>query len=298
MYKRFALWIAAAAMMLVLYKLPLKKGDFNSLESLETYTVKVNGVSLGYKIAGEGDHILLIMGYGYPMNFWDFNFIKLLSKNHRVIIFDNRGIGSSSSDSRSFSIDLFASDAYVLIRELGLKKVSVLGWSMGAVVAGKLAADYPESVNKLILYAGFIDQRPVLESLAEIKRIPSDEFEQKAFPVKWVANHPMAFDSFTISKPDFSSKAVSRQHSALAGWSGGKDLFKRIKTPALVVYGEDDWVVPAKQSLEIANLISGSWRAGFKGAGHWLMFQNPYGLVETIDNFLSVNQDLPNKKKN
>lgn len=293
MLKRLALWMTVAAVMLALYMIPLKHGEFRNLDSLEVHTVRVNGVDLGYRTVGEGKPLLLIMGYGGSMDFWEPQMIRFLSHSHQVIMYDNRGVGESSADSRSFSIDLFASDAFALVHELGFKKVDVLGWSMGAIVAAQLAAKHPEEVDKLILYGGACERGPVMAALDRMNAFSADQFQDNFFPAAWVRSHPAAFDNFPkTAAPD--AEIVSRQYKALSDWHGSKDLLPSIKSPTLILCGENDWVTPVDQSLKMARLIPGSWLARFKGAGHWLMFQYPIGIAETIDNFLSTDQNLLN----
>jgi pimeloyl-ACP methyl ester carboxylesterase len=68
---------------------------------------------MSYKIFGKGDPILLIMGYAGSIDGWDPIFLKGLSRNHTVIVFDNRGIGNTTVGSKNFTIDQFAVDSII-----------------------------------------------------------------------------------------------------------------------------------------------------------------------------------------
>ncbi|MGE5661044.1 MAG: alpha/beta fold hydrolase, partial [Ignavibacteriales bacterium] len=78
-----------------------------------------------YKIFGKGDPILLIMGYAGSMYMWDPILLKGLSANHKVIVFDNRGIGNTTIGSKNFTIDQFAKDSAGLLDTLKINKSDV-----------------------------------------------------------------------------------------------------------------------------------------------------------------------------
>jgi pimeloyl-ACP methyl ester carboxylesterase len=69
-----------------------------------------------------------------------------------VIIFDNRGVGNTTSGIKPFSIKQFANDTAGFLSALKLQQADVLGFSMGSFVAQQFALTYPDKVNRLILY--------------------------------------------------------------------------------------------------------------------------------------------------
>ena len=62
------------------------------LENIPSKKVRVGDIDISYQFFGKGDPILLIMGYSGSKNDWNPTFLKGLSANHTVIIFDNRGV--------------------------------------------------------------------------------------------------------------------------------------------------------------------------------------------------------------
>jgi pimeloyl-ACP methyl ester carboxylesterase len=78
---------------------------------------------------------------------------KKLSSNHTVIVFDNRGVGNTTTGTKPFSIQQFANDTAGLLDFLKIQKADVLGYSMGSFVAEQLTVTHPEKVNRLILVA-------------------------------------------------------------------------------------------------------------------------------------------------
>ena len=81
------------------------------------------------------------------MDMWDQSMLKKLSANHTVILFDNRGIGTTTANNgnRSYTIEQLANDTSGLIDVLKIRKpVDVLGLSMGGFIAQELALSHPE----------------------------------------------------------------------------------------------------------------------------------------------------------
>lgn len=95
--------------------------------SLDIYNIPLKKVHVGdiyftYKILGKGNNtIILINGAGENMNFWEPNFLKELSANNSVIIFDSCGIGNTTMGNKPFTINQFANDTAGLLDALKIK---------------------------------------------------------------------------------------------------------------------------------------------------------------------------------
>ena len=89
--------------------------------------VRVEDINMSYRILGDGYPLLLIMGYGGTMNLWEERLLRALAKKYKVIIFDNRGIGETSTGHKAFTIEQFAEDSYELMVALKIEKAHVLG---------------------------------------------------------------------------------------------------------------------------------------------------------------------------
>ena len=125
-----------------------------NIQDIPTKKVHVGDIDIAYKTFGKGDPILLISGYSFAMDSWDSTLLETLASNHTVIVFDNRGIGNTTSGSeQKFSILQFANDTAGLLEALNIEKADVLSWSMGGRIAQELTLNYPDRVGKLILYA-------------------------------------------------------------------------------------------------------------------------------------------------
>ena len=101
-----------------------------NIQNVPAKKVHVGDIAIAYKIFGKGDPILLISGSGLVMDAWEPSILKNLSINHTVIIFDNRGVGNTTTSTKPFSIQQFSNDTAGLLDALKIQKVDVLGFSM------------------------------------------------------------------------------------------------------------------------------------------------------------------------
>jgi pimeloyl-ACP methyl ester carboxylesterase len=114
-----------------------------------------DGIELAYRDEGEGDPILLIHGFASSIEVnwvgpgW---FDALKADGRRVIAIDNRGHGASEKlyDPAFYGADAMAGDALTLLDHLGLQRVDVMGYSMGARIAAFMASGHPERVRSVV----------------------------------------------------------------------------------------------------------------------------------------------------
>jgi pimeloyl-ACP methyl ester carboxylesterase len=261
-------------------------------------SVPVGDIKIAYKVLGQGDPIVLIMGYGTTMDMWDPLFLDNLSSKYKIIIFDNRGMGNTTAPPGDFSIAQFANDTAGLMDALGIKKAHILGWSMGSFVAQELAIRYPEKVNKIILYAGDCGGREavmpshrILKDLSNTSGSPEERgmrLFNLLFPKNWLSAQPAFYKWFPLPKETSLPENIERQAQAIAKWPGACDRLGLIKSPALVVTGAEDVIAPPENAFILAQRINVSWLVQFEGAGHGLMYQYPYRLAKIVADFIEL----------
>jgi hypothetical protein len=124
-----------------------------NIQNIPVKKVNVGDIDIAYKTFGKGDPILLISGASSDMNAWEPSTLRNLSSNHTVIVFDNRGVGNTTTGTKPFSFQQLANDTAGLLDALKIEKADVLGYSLGSFVAQQLTVTHPEKVNRLILVA-------------------------------------------------------------------------------------------------------------------------------------------------
>ena len=124
-----------------------------SITTVPIQVVQTADGAVGYRSDGTGPPLVMIMGFGGSQDEWPPALVNVLAVNHRVIIFDNAGIGQTSMPSGTLTISAMADQTAALIEALGLGQPAVLGWSMGGMIAQALAVLHPGDVGRLVLSA-------------------------------------------------------------------------------------------------------------------------------------------------
>ena len=274
-------------------------------EKAEVKYAQVNGVKLAYYTRGKGEPLLMIMGFGATMSMWDPALLDTLAKNHRLILFDNRGIGLSSDTTQdNTTMQQMADDAAGLVEALGFKKTNILAWSMGARIGQQFVIRHPDLTNKAVLCAanpgGKYEDPTDKDVEAELSSptLPLMDNVALLYP-KNAAGQQAARD--TVARvnaakvagtiPDdfeIPAQGRARQEKARALWKVDNSNFealKSIKVPVLLSDGRDDIIDKPRNSLIIANQIPFAWLAFFEG-GHAFMFQQHEKFAETVNVFL------------
>jgi len=259
-------------------------------------TITAGDCTLAYSDLGSGLPLLCINGLASTMDTWNPPVLSRLSEKFRVIIFDNRGTGYSSTSDTPFSIPLFAQDTANLMDMLGISSAHILGLSMGASVAQELALSFPKKAESLILVAGECGgsesvrmQPEVLAQLIDKSGSMEDVINRMfslLFPPAWLESHdplrycPEVYETTT-------DEVLARQLSAFFGWTGSFLRLGNIHVPTLLVTGTDDIIVPAVNSRIMSGQIPGSHLIEISGAGHGLMYQVPDEFSNFILDFLA-----------
>jgi pimeloyl-ACP methyl ester carboxylesterase len=271
----------------------------------------VNDIEIAYKIYGNENNnkntILLIAGSGQTKNSWEPLFIeKLVSSNNNVIVFDNRGIGESTTGTNSFSVKQFANDTIMLLEALEInKKIDILGFSLGSLIAQEIALNHPEKLRKLILYgstdgvgkdAAAIPDKKIMNIFYSLrnkeifKNMSPDEINTNIsllyFPEDWIKNNSESLKHFPVINEPFNYEIFKLQGEAYMSWDGSYNIIDTIRIPTLIIVGTDDTVTLPLNSVRLAQKIPGAWLIQVKNAGHGLMYQYPLKFSNIIQLFL------------
>ena len=247
--------------------------------------VQVDDIEIVYNIFGDGKPIILIMGYEGTMDIWPPKMIEELAAKHQVIVFDNRGMGETTTSDKEFTIELFADDTAGLLDALGIEEADIFGWSMGSCIAQEVALNYPQKVDKLILYGSDCGGKEAIEASSETRSILTnqtgtpEEFRERLFkllfPAKFLQSNPDFYKSFPRSKETSSPQNIARQAEAIENWNGTYNQLVNLNKSTLLITGTEDVLAPPKNSLIMVEQIPGAWLVQIEGGGHGLMYQYP-----------------------
>ena len=272
--------------------------------------VRANGLKMGYRIGGHGPTLIMVMGRSGTMAEWDPLLIDQLIRNHRVVIFDNRGMGTTNTNgvpANKVTIRLMAQDTLALANALHIEQFDLMGWSMGGEISQRVAVDAPSRVTKLVLCAtssgGPTEQAPSAPVLKVMNNpnLPAWTLFALSFPPTkaattaafgYIARVYAQYTEDQLPSDSFaeSSKGRSGQQHARQAWVSSKggvynDLPK-IKIPMLVMWGNLDIIDPPANDRLIASRVPNAKTAVFSGAGHAFLFQDARQVGKKANGFL------------
>jgi pimeloyl-ACP methyl ester carboxylesterase len=266
--------------------------------------VTVEGTVFAYRDLGPRDGLPLVLlnHWGAVLDNFDPRILDGLARTRRIIATDYRGIGASGGTA-PMTVGEMANDAIAVIRALGLKKVDLLGFSLGGFVAQDIALRAPELVRKLILTgtgpAGgqAIDKVWSVAWPLMLKGLMT--FRDPKFYLFFTATangRKAATDFLGRLKERKKNRdknptptAFMRQLKAIQSWGRqqSQDL-SLIKIPTLIANGDNDIMVPSANSDELANRIPNSHLIIYPDAGHGGIFQYHAEFVKSATEFLNA----------
>jgi pimeloyl-ACP methyl ester carboxylesterase len=251
---------------------------------------------VGYRIVGSGSPVVLITGFGGTMESWDPRFVDALAAHHRVVIFDNAGIGGTSALPGTLTIDAMADQTGALIDTLGLGKPAVIGWSMGGMIAEALAIRHPGQVSRLVLCATFPGAGTIVQPTQSAIDALTKGSSQQGLADLFPASQAAAQDAFLAAvatypaAPSPSAATLTAQEHAIIEWWTGADpagkLTAKISVPTLVADGTIDRLDPVANSHALAGLIRGARLVLYPGSGHAFLFANESAFLPLVASFL------------
>jgi len=268
-----------------------------------TRTVDVGGVTFAYRELGTRSDVPVVFLHHLTavLDDWDPRIIDGIAAHHRVIAFDNRGVGGTGS-SVPHTVEQMGADAIAFIRAMGLEKVDLFGFSLGGGVAQMVALQAPELVRRMILAGtgprggGGIDQITKIAVVAYLKAglTLSDPRNFLFFP-RTAEGKRAASDYFNRLKERthnrdkrISMQARIAQLKAIrhAGQSDPDDL-SLITQPVFVANGDHDLMVASSHSADMARRLPNATLKIYPNSGHGGVFQHHRTFVPDALQFLA-----------
>ncbi|MEO7660699.1 MAG: alpha/beta hydrolase [Pyrinomonadaceae bacterium] len=267
--------------------------------------VKVDGATVHYQEFGDPAKppMILIHGYTASAYVWKTVAPMLADAGFHVIAIDLIGFGYSEKPSWfDYSIQAQARMVSRFMNRLGIGRATVVGSSYGGAVALNLTLDYPESVEKLVLVDAVCNDEPKKHFLLKLASISgvgevitpflvdSKMFlRQRMHGTLAKANHHMitAERIDNIRRPLF---AADGHHSVLAtsrNWDADRleQDAHLINQPTLIIWGEEDYVIPIKHGYKLHNEILNARFVVLKDCGHVPQEEKSELFIELVSEF-------------
>ncbi|HKG53881.1 MAG TPA: alpha/beta hydrolase [Anaerolineales bacterium] len=266
--------------------------------SLKEGYVPVNGLDMYYEIHGTGHPLVLLHGAFSAIGTSFSEILPELAKSRQVIAFELQAHGHTADIDRPLSLEGMADDVAAAIKQLGMESADVLGYSMGAGVALRVAIDHPEVVRKLILAAVTYTMSGIHPGLMEgLGNMTPEMMHGSPWHEEYlqIAPHPEDFAKLFAKKTQMDQQTRDLSEENIRG----------IKSPTLIIIGDSDLVRP-EHAVEMFRLLGGgvfgdtpaglpnSQLAVLPGTSHVSLASRTELLIPIINSFLD--KPMPESK--
>jgi pimeloyl-ACP methyl ester carboxylesterase len=266
-----------------------------------------NGIRIEYETFGDRRQpaLLLIMGLGAQMIFWDDDFChEIARRGFHVIRFDNRDCGLSThfpekgvpdvvkavtaalareAVEAPYSLADMAADTVGLLDGLGIERAHVVGASMGGIIAQTIAINHPARVLSMTSIMSTTGNPELPQAKPEALAVlltptPSDRADFLDHMVQ--SFRTIGSPGFELDEARFRDRVgrafdrsydpagVARQLVAALADGDRKPRLRSVRTPTVVIHGKEDPLVPVEAGMDTADAIPGSRLVVIDGMGH------------------------------
>ncbi len=259
---------------------------------------------LNYVEIGSGEPVVLVHGLGGCWQNWLEN-IPHLAASHRVIVPDLPGFGESPIPGWEITIEAYGKVLGRLLEELDTGPVSLVGNSMGGFISAEVVVAQPNHVKRLALVsaAGVSHARMYRAPAATVGRMArtaapfTGRHGERALKRPGLRHRvfrglfykPTALRPeliWEITQHGLESPGLVAAIRALSGYDI-LDRLEDVDAPTLIVWGQDDYVVPATDALEYAQLLPHAQLEIFNRCGHLPMAERPVRFNRVLERFLA-----------
>lgn len=262
-------------------------------------SVKVNGANIYYEEHGSGPetivfaHGLLWSGRMFRRQ------VEALEDRFRCVTFDFRGQGQSEVTESGYDMDTLADDAAALIEKLEYDPCHFAGLSMGGFIGMRLAIRRPDLLKSLILLETSADSEPAENS----KKYAVLNFIARWFGMGPIAGRvmPIMFGQKFLNDPARAEEreewkgyltanhrvGISRAVKGVISRDGVYGQIDQIKTPTLIIVGDQDVATVPAKSERMQARIDGARLIVVSGAGHTSTVEEPAAVNAAMEDFLA-----------
>ena len=269
------------------------------------YHITADQSAIYYEVHGQsGSPLVMLTGMGGAIGDWLPEQIETLSRQHQVILIDNRGAGRSDKPTTPYTMTQFAADTVGVLNDLQIEQAHILGGSLGGMIAQHVAVNYPARVTSLILccttavslgHPYFVP--PSQEVLMALTKPPSGKRAQDiadgwkfCFTPAFIERNPELLNRLqanALAYPDTPPYAHQLQFEAVVHSHNLYDQVSQLHCPTLIQVGTEDALLPAENSRRLARLIPIARLSEYPNCGHRLIEEGGEPVINDILAFLA-----------
>jgi 3-oxoadipate enol-lactonase len=254
-------------------------------------------VMVNWHEGGAGTALLLLNGWTASGLVWPASWLHALEQRFRVIRVDTRGTGWSRSAPAPYTMATLADDAAAVLQACEVDQATVLGVSMGGMIAQELALRHPTQVRRLILVSTappvpaqiVPEPAPYLAALArptpgqQLELYMNELWRGYTTPA-FAAAHPEVIDEIAaqVVRRVTPRQRVLDQLRAVGAWHGSERL-RRIHVATTVVHGDQDRLIPVGNGMRLSRLIPNADYVELEGVGHLPAYEAGVELLKVIE---------------
>ena len=273
----------------------------------EDQYIKVDGINTRFWSMGdEGSDVILIHGIGGYVEMWENN-IEILSRNHHVYALDLVGFGRSDKPDVPYSFPLLSKFVLDFMEALKIDRASLVGNSMGGGISLQIAINSPDKVDKLVLVnsaglgkeltilfrlaslsvIGWLLSRPSKKGVARILKecvydpaVVTDDFAERGYRIASLPGAHKAFLKTLRSSVNLGGLTEKVLNTFF-------DDLHNIQAPALVIWGQQDRILPVAHASTAEGKIPNTETHIFDPCGHMPQIERPREFNTLVRDFLN-----------
>jgi len=258
-----------------------------------------NGIDLAFQAVGAGPPVFLIHGHPLDHTMWQPQ-VEFLAPNHRVIVPDLRGYGTTPlpKGKNVTLLDDFAEDILALADRLNIDRFAIAGLSLGGQIALETWRQAPSRIRAVVLADTFASLDTPEQKQNRLDT--ADRFDREGFGnFATETLHKMMTPANAEAFPAVAEHIIRMVHdsnphgaaAALRGRTARRDyipLLSQIAVPTLIVVGREDAFTPVALSEQMHRAIPGSRLEIIEGSGHMSNLERPGEFNAILGSFLEV----------
>lgn len=277
--------------------------------------LELHGDRVAYRDVGRGPVLLLIHGMAGSSATWQ-SIIPQLSKKYRVIAPDLLGHGKSAKPRGDYSLGAFAVWLRDLLDELGVRRATVIGQSLGGGIAMQFAYQHRDYCERLVLI-GSGGLGPDLSPLLRVLAAPGAEFVLPVVAPQPVLNLGNKLGTW-LSSAGIQAPRAGQMWQAYSSLSdpGARQAFLRTlrsvvdhrgqavsalnklhltaDLPTLLIWGDRDRIIPVSHAYAAHDALTGSRLEVLDGVGHFPHAEAPTAVAEILEDFIASTPHVAN----
>lgn len=277
--------------------------------AFELQQIRIHGHDLRYRMAGDGPAILLVHGIAGSSGAWR-EVMPALARQYTVIAPDLLGHGRSAKPTGDYSLGAYANVLRDMLGVLEIPRATVVGQSFGGGVAMQFCYQNPERCARLVLVdSGGLGRE--VSWLLRFMALPGSEYLMPIiFPsfVRGPGNElGRVFASWGVRMPRFGE--MWRSYASLTDAANRQSFIRTIRSvidpggqtvsamdrlyltqqvPTMIVWGEQDSIIPVSHAYEAHAAIPNSRLEIIPGSGHFPHVEKPLDFLQVLTDFIET----------